>query len=113
MTQKISLLTLVLTATAVVEAERFVTEAGAYPTAAGNALGVSTTKAAIGESFGADVLGTAVCTAGAAIAKGAYVQIGTSGKVITRAAGVSVGQALQAATADGDRIEVLLFPNAP
>lgn len=113
MTQKISLLTLSIAATAAVIAERFVTAAGAYPTAAGNALGVATTKAAIGDLFGVDVLGTAVATAGAAIAKNAYVQIGSDGKVVTRAAGVAVGQALQAAAADGDRIEVLLIPNAP
>lgn len=113
MTQKISLLTLSIAATAVVAAERFVTAAGAYPSAGGNAFGVATTKAAIGELFGADVLGTSVATAGAAIAKNAYVQIGSDGKVVTHAAGVAVAQALQAASADGDRIELLLIPNAP
>ncbi len=113
MTQKISLLTLTVAASATLAAERFVTAAGAYPAAAGNALGVATTRAVSGELFDVDVLGTAVATAGAAIAKNAYVQIDTDGKVITRTSGVAVGQALQAASADGDRIEVLLIPNAP
>lgn len=113
MTQKISLLTLTIAAAAALEAERFVTAAGVYPSAGANAFGVTATKAANGELVGADVLGTAVATAGAAIAKGAYVQIGASGKVITRTSGAVVGQALQAAGADGDRFEVLLIPNAP
>lgn len=113
MTQKTSLFTLSVAASAAVAAERFVTAAGAYPAAAANALGVAATPAAPGELFAVDVLGTAVATAGAAISQHAYVQIGTDGKVIPRAAGAVVGQALQAAGADGDRIEVLLIPNAP
>jgi len=113
MTQKISLLTLTVAASAALIAERCVTAAGAYATAAGNALGVTTTQAAIGELVGVDVLGTAVATAGGAIAKNAYVEVGSDGKVVTHAGGVAVGQALQAAAADGDRIEVLLIPNAP
>lgn len=113
MTQKISLLTLSIAASAALEPERFVTVAGAYPAAAGNAFGVSTTKAAIGEQLGVDVAGTAIVTAGGAIAKNAYIDVGANGKAVTHAAGKVVAQALQAAAADGDRIEVLLIPNAP
>lgn len=113
MTQKISLLTLTIAASAVLAAERCVTAAGAYAAAGGNAFGVATTKAAIGEQLGVDVLGTAVATAGALVAKNAYLQVGVDGKLITRTSGVVVAQALQAAGADGDRFEVLLIPNAP
>lgn len=113
MTSKVSLLTLTVIATAAITAERFITTAGAVATAAGNADGVSNTDAAIGERFPADVLGTTIVTAGAAIAANAYVEVGSAGKAITRASGKAVGKALQAATADGDRIRVLLLPNGP
>jgi hypothetical protein len=114
MTQKISIFSLAIVASAAIEAERFVGADGAYATAAGTSVGVSTTKAAaVGERFNADVLGTTIVTAGGVIAKNAYLQVGANGKAVTRTAGVSVAQALQAAAADGDRIEVLLIPNAP
>lgn len=113
MTQKISILTLAYTATVALEAERFITAAGAYPAAAGNAVGVTTTKAAIGELVATDIVGTAVVVAGGAIAKNAFIDVGANGKAVTHAAGKVVAQALQAAAADGDRIEVLLIQNAP
>lgn len=113
MTQKISILTLSIAAAAAIAAERFVTTAGAYAAAAGNADGVSQTEAAIGDLFAMDAAGTAVVTAGGAIAKDAYVEVGADGKAVTRTAGIAVGKALQAAAADGDRIEVLLIPNGP
>lgn len=113
MTQKISLLSLTIFAGAALAAERFVTAAGTYPTAAGNATGVTTTTAANGAAVAIDVLGTAIGTAGAAIAKNAYVQISTDGKVVTHTTGVAVAQALQSAVADGSRLELLLIPNAP
>ena len=56
-------------------------------------------------------MGTAVVTAGAAIAKDAAVEVGTAGKAVTKSTGVTVARALQAAAADGDRIEVMLIPN--
>jgi hypothetical protein len=111
MTQKISLLALTVVASAVVAAERFVTAAGAYPAPAGKALGVSQTQAAVGERFAADVLGTTVITAGAAIAVDQRVEVGANGKAVPLNAGVPVGVAVQAAAADGDRIEILLIPN--
>jgi hypothetical protein len=111
MTQKISLLAIAIAATATITAERFITGTGAVATAAGNAIGVATTIAASGEYVTTDVLGTTVVTAGAAIAKGAAIEVGTAGKAVTKAGGVTVARALQAATADGDRIEVMLIPN--
>ncbi|MFC3716810.1 capsid cement protein [Luteimonas soli] len=114
MSQKHSLLTLTILAAAALTAQRFVTTAGAVATAAGNADGVAATDAAIGDLVPVDVAGTAVVTAGAAIAAGAYVQVGTDGKAITQASGgAAVGKALEAASADGDPIEILLIPNAP
>lgn len=50
-------------------------------------------------------------TAGAAIAKGASVQLGDDGKVVTLAAGVPRGIALQAASGDGSVIRVLITNN--
>ncbi len=113
MTQKNSLLSLSIAATAALEAERLITSAGVYATAAGHADGVTVTKAAIGELVSTDVLGTSILTAGGAIAKDAYFQVGANGKAVARTTGVAVGRALQAAGADGDRFEGLLIQNAP
>lgn len=113
MTQSHSILTLSIAAAVAIAANRFVTTAGQYATADGNADGVSRSDAAIGDLFPADILGTAVITAGGAIAKDAYVEVGASGKAVTHTTGVAVAKALQASAADGDRIEVLLIPNAP
>lgn len=111
MSQKHSLLTISVLAAAALTAERLVTAAGAVATAAGNAVGVARTDAAIGELCPVDVLGTAVVTAGGAIAKGAHVEVGATGKAVTLAAGKAVGVALEAAAADGDPVEILLIPN--
>lgn len=51
----------------------------------------------------------AMVTAGAAIAAGAQVEVGTAGKAITLAAGVPAGRALTAAAGDGSIIEVDLY----
>lgn len=111
MTQKISLLTLSIAAAVVLTAERFATGTGAVATAGGRAFGVTQTAGAIGDVVAVDVMGTAVVTAGAAIAKDAAVEVGTAGKAVTKSTGVTVARALQAAAADGDRIEVMLIPN--
>lgn len=111
MSQKIVLLTLPVVAAAALTDKRFVTATGAVATAAGNALGVTTSDAAIGDQVGVDVIGTTTVTAGGAIAKNAQVEVGTSGKAVTKASGTVVARALEAATADGDVIEVLLLPN--
>ena len=110
--QKISILTLSVVATAGLIAEQFVTSGGAVATAAGVAFGVSRTPGAIGAQVPVDVLGTAIVTAGAAIAAGAYVEVGAAGSAVTRAAGKAVGQALQAAAALGDRIEIYLIQSS-
>lgn len=111
MTQMTSKLDHPVKATAAITGERFVSATGAVAAAAGNALGVARSNAAIGEVFPVTTLGTAIVTAGAAIALGARVEVGATGKAVTRAAGIPVGVALQAAAADGDRIEIHLIPN--
>ena len=110
MTQMISVLDVTETATAAVLGERFF-NAGAHAVAAGRALGVTRADAAIGTLVPITVIGTAIVSASAAIAKDALVEVAANGQAVTRSAGVAVGRALQAAAAAGDRIEVLLFPN--
>jgi hypothetical protein len=81
-------------------------------TLAGNAakmFGLAETDAAIGDQVAVTVLGTGIGIAGAAIAKDADLEVLT-GKLVTRTAGVIVGRAMQAAAADGDKIEILLTP---
>lgn len=113
MTQKRSLLTLTVTAAAGLAAERFVTGNGSYATARQGAIGTTTTTAALGALVAVDAFGTTVATAGAAFAKDASLAVGANGKAVAAEAGdVIVARALQAATADGDRVEVLLIPNA-
>jgi len=111
MGQSIALLTLAATAAAAITAERFVGHDGNVATAAGNTLGVSRSDAATGEDFPVDVIGTTVVEASGAIAVGGAIEVGTAGKAAAQSAGTTVARALQEATADGDRIEVLLIAN--
>ncbi len=111
MSQFVPILTLSRIATGAITAERFVTPAGAQAGAAVNTLGVARSDAATGAVLPIDVLGTAIVTAGGAIADGALVETDATGRAVTRTAGPIVGRALQAASAAGARIEVLLIPN--
>lgn len=111
--QNTSLLSLTLTASGAVTENRFVTPAGAQVSVAGaNTLGASRSTVASGAKFTADVLGTAQVEAGAAVAANATVQADASGRAITYASGARAGIALEAATAAGQIIEVLLLQNA-
>ena len=83
---------------------------GNVATAAATMQGLAQTDAASGEQVAVDVQGTGIAIAGAAIAVGADLEVGAAGKLVTKAAGVSVGRALQAAGADGDLIEIMLLP---
>jgi uncharacterized ParB-like nuclease family protein len=111
-TQNISLLSLPVAAAVALTAKRFVTLGGAVAAAAGAAGGVTRSDAAAGTLTTVDVLGTAVVTAGGAIAKHAYVEVGANGKAVTKAAGKVVAQALEAASGDGADIEVLLIQSS-
>lgn len=111
--QAIALLTLTVALTGTVTANRFVTAAGAQAVADSNTLGVARTAGVSGDKVPVDVIGTAVVEAGAAIAAGATLESDASGRAVTWAtSGGKVGIALEAATAAGQMIEVLLLPNA-
>lgn len=134
--QATSILSLTYLASGAVAQYRGVLFTGAQCAAAGaKILGISEKPAASGEYSSAISYGTAVCEAGAAIAVGAALAMDASGRVITATAvtittGATavtssaangagtitggdlpqfiVGHALQAASAAGDLIEVLL-----
>lgn len=110
---KLALLTLSLTSTAALAQYQPVLATGAPAVAAGNAIGsADVAVAASGTLYPATVIGTAIMVAGAAIAAGALVEVHTTvTQVVTKAAGVSIGRALNAAGAAGDLVEVLLIPN--
>ncbi len=99
-------------ATAAVIGKRFVNISGnrtadgnysvAPATAAGAVFGVATYDAAIGDKVGVLRGGIVPVTAGANIAAGARVEVGTNGQAITLASGIAVGQCLDAATTGND-----------
>ena len=105
------ILTLPVLAAAALTACRFVSPTGALPTAGGNALGVALSDIASGDTGSVITLGTAPVEASAAIAKGAAVEVIADGRIVTNTSGVTVARALQAATAAGQIIEVLLVAN--
>lgn len=110
--QAIPVLALTALLSGTVNANRFVTPAGAQAGADANTLGVARTGGVSGERVAVDVLGTAVVEAGAAVAAGATVKADSVGRAITWVtSGAKVALALQAAGAAGDKIEVLLIPN--
>ncbi len=111
--QSLAVLALTVGLTGTVTANRFVTPAGAQAGADANTLGVCRQSGVSGDKATVDVLGTAQVEAGAAISAGATVKSNASGQAITWAtSGAKVGIALEAATAAGQVIEVLLIPNA-
>lgn len=110
--QNISLLSLPVTLAGTVAANRFVTPGGAQAGADANTLGATRFGGVSGEKVTADVIGTAIVEAGAAIAAGATLKSDASGRAITWVtSGAKVAIALQAASAAGQMIEVLLIPN--
>mgnify|MGYP000891970686 FL=1 len=110
--QATSILSVAIAAAGTIAAARFVTPAGAQAGAAANTLGVGRFAAVATDKLTVDVLGTAVVEAGAAVAAGATVKSDASGRAITWVtSGAKVGLALDAASAAGQMIEVLLVPN--
>lgn len=107
--QKNPLLTLTVTASADLEANRFVTLAGAYPAAGGTALGVSDTAADTGDDLAVDVIGTSKITSGGAFAKGDLLDSDATGRAVVHAAGTVLAQALAPASAEGQTVEVLIY----
>ena len=115
MTGNVSTLTLTVTAAVAMAACRFVTQAGAYPAAGAAAFGVTRSSAeAAGDLVPVDVQGTAIAEAGAAITLDAPLMVDATGRVVPLTVGSKspVGRAMQAATAAGQQIEILLVPSA-
>lgn len=115
MTGNVSTLTLTVTAAVALAACRFVTQAGAYLAAGAAAFGVTRSSAeAAGALVPVDVQGTAIAEAGAAITLDAPLMVDATGRVVPLTVGSKspVGRAMQAATAAGQQIEILLVPSA-
>lgn len=111
----IALLTLTVAAGGALAANRLINQAGAYPAAGGAAFGATRTGAgAAGDLVPVDVLGTAIVEAGAAFGKDANLMVDATGRAVLLAgSGKSpVGRSMDAATAAGDMVEVLLVPSA-
>lgn len=100
--------TISVLATAALTKHRFATTAGAVPAAGVWCPGVANAAYDIGEQAGIDSHGVLVVEAGAAVAVDAEVQTDASGRAITKAAGIGLGRALDAAGAAGDFIRVKL-----
>lgn len=98
-------------ATAALTNARAVSAVGALPAVSARCLGFAKFDAPIGSRVSVAVTGSTVAEAGAAVAIGAALEIDALGRVITKATGVTVGSALSAAVAAGDRIEIVLIPN--
>lgn len=105
------ILTWTVAAAGALAANRFVTQAGAYPAAAAKAYGVTRTVAATGDLVPVDVLGTTIVECGGAITKDAGLEVDAQGRVVTLSAGKAVGRAMEDGVSGGF-IEVLLLPSA-
>lgn len=111
--QAIPLLTLTMTLSGTVAAHRLVTPGGAQAGADAVCIGVSVSAGVAGERIPVVVQGTAIVETGAAVAAGATLKSDSQGRAITWAtSGAKVGFALEAASAAGQFIEVLLLDNA-
>ena len=109
--QSTPILTLPLIAAAALSANRFTTFAGAVPGAGAKAAGVTQYAAATGDAVAGNVLGTTKVEAGGAIAVGGPIKSDASGKAIAQGGtGEILGYAIEAASADGKIIEMLLTP---
>lgn len=108
--QKSVLFAMTTITTAAITGNRFVGMlTGAPCAAAAKAQGVAQYDAPVGEAFAVDVLGTAIVEAGAAVAAGVAVKSDATGRAIAQAgAGEILGYAVTAASAAGQKIEVLL-----
>lgn len=109
--QSLSLLALSLVAAGAVTKDRFYGVTHQLCGAGANAYGVSRSDGVLNDVVPVDVVGTAIVEAGAPVAKDALIESDATGRAITRAAGVILGRALQAASGAGSRIEVLLIQN--
>jgi len=113
MTQNVPLLTLSVEVAADpgVAGDSFGTLDGQMAPAGGNAAGVYRSDGKTGDMVPLDVLGTAVVIAGAAVAVGDELEVGSVGTAVPKSAGITVARAVTAASGLNERIEVLIIPN--
>lgn len=110
--QSIPLLTLSVIASGTIAPHRFVTRLGSQAGADATTLGVSESAATVGVLTPVDVIGTTIIESGAAFSLGDTLKSDSSGRGIPWVtSGAKVAVALQAATAAGQFVEVLLLPN--
>lgn len=100
--------TMSVLAAAAITARRFVTSGGAVPAAGVWCPGAAADNFDLGEQASVVTHGIFVVEAGAAVLVDAEVQTDASGRAITKAAGVTLGRALDAAGAAGELIRVKL-----
>lgn len=110
--QATPILALTVTAAAALTEHRFVLQTGLACGANGAAIGVAQTDAASGDAVAVTVLGTAIIDAGAAVTVGANLESDSLGRAVTASNGPVLARALEAASAAGDKIEVLVMANA-
>ena len=101
------ILTASILALAALTRQRFIALDGNPCAAGAKAFGVAEVSTDAGNMAPGNVLGVILVEAGGAIAAGAEVQSDANAKAVTKAAGVSNGYALDAATADGDVIRIV------
>ena len=101
------LCTISILAAAALPARRFVSPTGTVPADGVWCPGIANDNFDAGEMAGVNTHGALLVEAGAAITQGAEVQTDVAGKAITKAAGIALGRALDAAAAAGDIIRVL------
>lgn len=114
MSQAIDILTLTRTTAGAITANRFVGYDNKPAAASENTIGVARSDAASGDDLAITALGTAVVEAGAAVAVGDPVAADADGKAVKMDGTtytVTVGRALEKATAAGEFIEILLIAN--
>lgn len=107
--QAVPVLSLSVVAAAAITAHRFALANGTICGANGNAKGVYISDAEVGELVGITVLGTAIVESGAAFAVDANLQSDALGRAVTAVDGPVVARALEAATAAGQLVEVLVI----
>ena len=112
---RIPIQSLTVIATVAIEANRFVTSAGAYAAAVnGEFLGVTRESAAIGEAVTVMTDGVATVTASAAITAGSKIAVtGVEGKIVGVAdTAAGAGTSLELATGLDDTISVKIKQTA-
>ena len=107
----INTLTISTTAAANLTKNRFISPTGTVATAGANSIGVAFDDATSGNTASVIVLGTVSVVADGTIARGAEIEVGSSGKAKTKTStNKVVGRALKAAT-DGNECELYLIAN--